>query len=61
MAINENLLEPKGEPEITENFNKIYKMANDALYIKSSTEGSTKVFKIKVIDAGTLSAEEVTD
>lgn len=31
------------------------------ILIKSSTADSTKVFKITVVDAGTLTATEVTD
>ena len=33
----------------------------DSLIVKSSTEGSTKQFKITVDDSGTISATEITD
>ena len=38
----------------------LFKNGDDSMILKSSTEGSTKTFKITVDDSGTISATEVT-
>ena len=38
----------------------LFKNGNDSMILKSSTEGSSKQFRITVDDSGTLSATEIT-